>query len=467
MVAVMTLVAALISTTARAQRRVDDSNAFFGFQKPCETLQSLPELTGPNQVGVSTFFWVDEQRPETATSDPNDFRQIIVQLFYPAIRDRSVPPLAYVPELSQMRAGLSVDTRQEVRKIGQDLERFRCVTTQAFADLRVSGVQKSYPILIFSPGGNMSRHWHTAQAEEWASHGYVVAVLSHAYSGMDVFPSGGMLMSSDVWRASKGATPEEEARLDDALSDGLAGDARFALSRIEQIQSGAIPHPLNGHIDLGKAALLGHSRGGKTVGRACADDTRFKACVTFDNIAPARERKTGIHTPHLVIRTPWAALREKELDQYLALNPAGAFDIALTAANHFTFSDLTLIDPEHYPSQGDAKKLWALSNTLTLSFLEATLNGKAFPIETLKREHTNLAVKAYPPRDEGSHPRISHSSWRQWRPAARRTPPTDFSVFGIAQPAEDLTPNGVPLRERQPSGKPLNVSGTVVPTAFD
>ena len=130
------------------------------------------------------------------------------------------------------------------------------------------------------------------------------------------------------------------------MSDELASDARFALDRLADIASGTIKNPLNGRIDMTKVAIAGHSRGGKTVGRACADDPRFKACITYDNIAPDRQKKAGLKTPQLTIRTSWDPQRKQDLRSYLQRNPSTAADVEIVDATHFTFTDLQIVDPE-------------------------------------------------------------------------------------------------------------------------
>ena len=45
---------------------------------------SMPTPTGKHKIGTSIHHWVDQEREEWFTDDPNDFRQIMIQLWYPA-----------------------------------------------------------------------------------------------------------------------------------------------------------------------------------------------------------------------------------------------------------------------------------------------------------------------------------------------------------------------------------------------
>ncbi|WP_277424242.1 hypothetical protein [Cohnella candidum] len=51
--------------------------------------------------------------------------------------------------------------------------------------------QKNFPIVIFSHGGGTSMEIHTAQCEDLASQGYIVAAINHTYvSSATELPSG-------------------------------------------------------------------------------------------------------------------------------------------------------------------------------------------------------------------------------------------------------------------------------------
>lgn len=66
----------------------------------------FPPPTGPHGIGTLTYHWVDTDRPEVFTADPDDHREVVVQLWYPAHVDASAPRAAYVPD-SQALAPLA------------------------------------------------------------------------------------------------------------------------------------------------------------------------------------------------------------------------------------------------------------------------------------------------------------------------------------------------------------------------
>src|SRR6185369_14602272 len=117
---------------------------------------------------------------------------------------------------------------------------------------------------------------------------------------------------------------EARARVaEDALADILAADASFVLDRLAEWNAGKL--------DLRRAAIVGHSRGGITVARGCSKEPRFVACVTMDNIGPEREAAEGLHKPQLTIRTSgWSPERVQRLHAFLSRNTAGATEAVVT-----------------------------------------------------------------------------------------------------------------------------------------
>jgi predicted dienelactone hydrolase len=46
--------------------------------------RELPALTGKLAVGRTSFHWVDASRPEAMTDNPDDRRELMVTIWYPA-----------------------------------------------------------------------------------------------------------------------------------------------------------------------------------------------------------------------------------------------------------------------------------------------------------------------------------------------------------------------------------------------
>ena len=62
----------------------------------CQADETLPAPTGPHKTGRMSFHWKDAARDELETSTPDDKRELMVHLFYPAVANTSGERAAYV-----------------------------------------------------------------------------------------------------------------------------------------------------------------------------------------------------------------------------------------------------------------------------------------------------------------------------------------------------------------------------------
>ena len=54
----------------------------------------------PDAIGTVTYAWTDGSRPELFTSDPDDHRELVAQVWYSAVDDPSAPQAAYSPDVA-------------------------------------------------------------------------------------------------------------------------------------------------------------------------------------------------------------------------------------------------------------------------------------------------------------------------------------------------------------------------------
>ncbi|MFQ5650872.1 MAG: hypothetical protein ACE5IY_13100, partial [bacterium] len=65
----------------------------------------MPDPGGPYQIGMKMFRFVDESRPETFSPHPDDFREVTVQVWYPATPAPGSRPEPY-RELDMEKVGV-------------------------------------------------------------------------------------------------------------------------------------------------------------------------------------------------------------------------------------------------------------------------------------------------------------------------------------------------------------------------
>jgi hypothetical protein len=298
---------------------------------------TLPASNGPYSVGVRSFAWIDETRVGIAGLAGAGNREVALQVWYPATSAAAGSNALYFPELMEMisaSAALPVNERKFVRAHSV----LRNTATNSVPGASILESAQPWPVILFSPGGNVSRHSQTALAERMASRGFVFVSMSHPQSTLDVTPHSGFSMSID-WGLDQ---EDEQAAFaaDNYLAETLAGDAAFVLEKLRKFVE--TDDLFNEALDLRHVGIAGHSRGGTTVGRACASNPDIVACAVIDNIGPDRERVTGIKQPFMILRSPWNEERIALLYDYLSRTGSVAYDVLLPNSNHFTCTDLPL-----------------------------------------------------------------------------------------------------------------------------
>jgi predicted dienelactone hydrolase len=304
---------------------------------PGEPKFTIPAPQGPHSVGVRAFAWIDQSRSSPAKTNSTEYREIAVQIWYPAKLEDDERPALYFPGLNEMLSAAeslpaSEQTFVQAHAVLAD------TATNSVPGAKILESAQPWPVILFSPGGNVSRHAQTALAERMASQGFVFVAMSHPYSTMDVAPQSGFSMSVD-WGLDD-TDQKAAAEADNYLAQVLSGDARFVLDQLRSINQ--LDEPFANALDLRHIGIIGHSRGGTTVGRACATISDIVACAVIDNIGPDRERETGIAQPFLALRTPWDKERVTILHDYLQRTGSVAYDVELSLSNHFSCTDMPL-----------------------------------------------------------------------------------------------------------------------------
>jgi len=170
------------------------------------------------------------------------------------------------------------------------------LTTNAVARAPFADVAARCPVLIMLVGLKGSyRQVQTFQAEELASHGFVVAAIDQpSCAAMVVFPDGRRAAYDERW------DPPHSAFLDAHVSY-LARDALFTLDQL-----GALHHVdpsgiLTGRLDLERAGLIGQSLGAVVGGEACRLDRRLRAGLLEEGFMPADVVRSGLQQPIMFI----------------------------------------------------------------------------------------------------------------------------------------------------------------------
>lgn len=291
---------------------------------------TLPKPAGSHKVGSEIFRWTDRQRPETLTANASDQRQVIAQAWYPsdASHGRAVPYFEAQGNLPGSVGGMPSFM----------FASFGSVRTHATFGVPVSAGQRTWPVLLFSPGLSNPRELYTALCADLASAGYVVVALSVPYESAVSVLSGGKVVGQTTHPDVMGPPPHPAV---ERLIDIRTADSRFALDQLSRLAQVEPDSPLVGHLDLQHVGIVGHSIGGATAVQVMAADPRFKVGVDLDGKLFGAERNARLDRPFLWIQSgtkPTAEYGDGR-DRFLAgLRDGGAL-LTVRGSIHTSFTD--------------------------------------------------------------------------------------------------------------------------------
>ena len=326
----------------------------------------LPELTGPYQVGQAIYHLIDDSRPELRTDDPDDVRELMLYVYYPAEPPTGAEPVPYVD--AAMREGFAAS--------GMADDAFFAVIDpvrpHAFADVPLSQAETSYPVLLFMPGGVGMPYNYTALLEELASHGYVVVATSQPYySLVTAFPDGRVAIGYFEYLEDPNFVYEVDF---DAWLETWSQDAKFVLDQLEAFNEADLLFAR--HLDLERIGMFGHSMGGATTYWMCQNDHRILAGVGLDSpfilnttCSLCKEMiRTDISQPVMFMTTlsPFASPRTVLELGYI---------LRIAGTDHYSFSDDPLVwRGEAFRSRGE--QVVATINTYLVAFFDKHVKGQ-------------------------------------------------------------------------------------------
>jgi len=263
--------------------------------------------SGEYKVGTSTFHWIDETRTETLTENPTDYRELMVQLWYPVNESkwkiaRQAPYFpredGFLRELSKS-SGIPVPLLDYLNLIG----------THAGENIPVSNKERSYPLILFSHGFPGSRSFYTYITEELASQGYIVVAIDHPYHSLAVaYPDG---RTACLKPLPSIANLSEWDRFIDEI---WVKDTQFVLNQIEQLNMFDAQHSFTGKIDLSRIGMLGHSFGGANAAQSLMRDNRIKAAINMDGTLFGSGYKENSSEKPFLLMTAGERIEEVELE---------------------------------------------------------------------------------------------------------------------------------------------------------
>jgi predicted dienelactone hydrolase len=349
----------------------------------------LPNPTGPFAVGRVTVLWKDQSRIEPLSPN-HTARALAVDIWYPA--DFATGDVAEYLNVTVLERALGADGMRQQFRAAYDAIKTG-VQTHAFVGAPFAHALKRSPILVFSPGGGMVKEVYTAQFEELASYGYLVAAISHTYDAIvSVFPDGSYTLY-DSKRWPQIPSLEGEANLNQL--EWHADDISFVLDALAHSdETGSSPEPFAGHMDFSRVGAFGHSFGGIAAAHACQKDRRFKACLNQDGAVAMRPflqdaRGWGMDQAFMLMeRAPRnTPPTEAELEQMKITRQQASDLVARLKANKDRVLRSTGMGSYHVVLQS--------ATTTHTDFSDLSALGARDPAEAEMRAHVLAVVRNY------------------------------------------------------------------------
>lgn len=307
----------------------------------------LPKPVGESVVGVTTaeFEYPDDQGAS---------RRIHLTLYYPAGSSEDKPPAPYA------FAGASDEERWQ-RVV-------RETVTHCYPDIRLSGRQADFPVIVFNVGLGAHEMMNTVLCSDLASCGYVVASIGHPRSAIAVKYDDGTVIRIDPKLVEAMTSPElmnalmprfeefkvtdenEDARLIEmarefyaiqgafsALVTPWVSDTRRTADHLEALNRGDIPSIFRGRLRLDTGlGVTGHSFGGAAAIETLVRDARFPCGIDMDGGHFGDTYGMDVAKPYLGIGNPFIW---KMLKAVFLCNSSDSFHVTVGNTDHLAFCD--------------------------------------------------------------------------------------------------------------------------------
>lgn len=348
----------------------------------------LPKPTGPYAIGTRLFYMVDTSRPDEHGFSPSKHRELMVQVWYPAVAEGKLAVYRRRSETTLLSSYQSV------------------LRTDSYTDAPISSAKAVYPLLIFNPAWTGQRTQSTFLMQELASHGYIVASVDHTYySGEVAFPDGRVMDSRYAPELANfdHSNADEQRALANGFVSTLTQDDVFVLNQLEAYNRDP-RNPLYGRLDMSRVAALGHSIGGATAQEFAYRDPRVRAALNLDGWTLGEIARAGLQKPWMLIyegnydekQIPPPAPNASESDkQYWLMNQEdiaavdaslkryGGYRLFIDGTSHWNFSDKAIYSPLRKLSTGgdiDPRLAYRIVDRYALVFFEQVFDGKQHPI---------------------------------------------------------------------------------------
>ena len=315
-------------------------------------LTAFPNPSGPFAVGTVDRVMIDPARTNLYRYTPPT-NAFMVTFWYPAD-----PPAAGVLPAAMGDRRIAADT--SLYSYGGYDTRWAQINPKLvghrFRGVPLASGTNIYPVVLYSHGLPAFRKLGSQDAEELASHGYVVVAIDHTDCWATEFPDGRYLAGNHSGDVS-----------------GRLKDMTFLLDELAVLNT---DDPLfAGRLDLDRIGVSGGSYGGMVV-KACGSDSRVKCALLYDATNIQSLCPAGLQKPFLVALGESNSFYSEDLWLFSKATTNAVF-LQIRGADHMTPCDAgwtAEIPQGRSPALAmDACRVW---------FFDTYLKGEAPPFPT-------------------------------------------------------------------------------------
>jgi dienelactone hydrolase len=362
----------------------------------------LPKPTGIYKVGTQTFNFLDESRAEIFTDEENDKRQLVVQMWYPAGSVKNKVHGTLFPRDKAIFKQYKKLYGEAWGIPGFVFDYWKYIKNNSFRGAEILANNGSFPLVIISHGMANGSVFHTSQAENLASHGYIVVAVDHTYSTTATAFSNGRVTGFETNISGKNFS-DEGVKYENVWTE----DINFIISQIERLNNG--DNMFNEKINMNSIGVMGHSFGGATAFNSLYLNAKIDAGIDMDGSLCIVDNRMDIKKPfmfmlsenyygtknfeknisdeelreHRLTRDEYNKLVERSEKEEKIMKSAlknGGTRIYIKGTEHMNFNDLQLISKivKFTRQTGDIDELrsWNIVNKYILDFFNLHLKGK-------------------------------------------------------------------------------------------
>ena len=380
-------------------------------------LESIDPPRGKYNIGTQVYFWTDSSRGEVYTTDPTDYRELMVQIWYPAEGGENYQKAPHVtfPKKSISSIAKTAGLPSSFGNHGTQL-----VSNSVFGLTPIQG--EKFPLILFSHGDGGLLTQNTSQVEELVSNGYIVIACNHTYNASITFDKEGNPIPYKQNVSWNEQAQYHKKYYTNLLINYRYQDLVFLLKTLKQnnLNDGSI-NPFKKNIDFEKVGAMGHSMGGGTTYIAMLKNDEVKAGVALDGWFFGllnEDAQTNTKKPFLHIGQEQFLDKDIEGDINSSKDGKRNFDIynTILATNeesygvyiknslHYSYTDMKLIYNQKAPlalpldslGKVDKKIVDEVMDKTVLGFFNYSLKGQSFSVESNDTYNNQVIYNTHP-----------------------------------------------------------------------